>query len=129
MITYLDSQVGQVLARLQDLKLEENTIVFFTSDNGPHREGGADPEFFHSSGPLRGFKRALYEGGIRVPMIVRYPGHIAPGSVNDQVWGFVDALPTLAELAGAKPPEKIDGISMVPALLGDSAAGRAQEQH
>jgi arylsulfatase A-like enzyme len=129
MITYLDAQIGQVLARLAELKLEENTIVFFTSDNGPHREGGADPEFFHSSGPLRGFKRALYEGGIRVPMIVRYPGKIAPGTVSSQVWAFWDLLPTLAELAGAAAPVGLDGISMVPATLGEKVAGRKQQDH
>ena len=114
MITYLDAQVGQLLARLDKLAIADNTIVLFTSDNGPHREGGADPTFFHSSGPLRGIKRALYEGGIRVPMIVRYPGHIAAGTVNRTPWAFWDVLPTLAELAGAKPPAGIDGISMLP---------------
>ncbi len=129
MITYLDAQVGKVLAKLAELKLADDTIVFFTSDNGPHREGGADPEFFHSSGPLRGFKRALYEGGIRVPMIVRWPGKITPRSVSSQVWAFWDALPTLAELAGAAPPAGLDGISMVPALLGERSAGRAQQDH
>ncbi len=129
MITYLDAQVGQVLARLAELKLEDNTIVFFTSDNGPHREGGADPTFFHSSGPLRGFKRDLHEGGIRVPMIVRYPHKIAAGTVNHQAWAFWDLLPTLAELAGAQAPAGLDGISMVPALLGAAAAGRAQQDH
>ena len=126
MITYLDTQVGQLLDRLDKLGLAENTIVLFTSDNGPHREGGADPEFFDSSGPLRGIKRALYEGGIRVPMIVRYPGRIAPGSTNDTPWAFWDVLPTLAELAGATAPADIDGISMVPTLLGEKAAGRPQ---
>ena len=129
MITYLDTQVGQVMDKLRELRLADRTIVFFTSDNGPHREGGADPKFFHSSGPLRGFKRALYEGGIRVPMIVRYPGHIAPGTTNSQAWAFWDALPTLAELAGAESPEGIDGISMVPTLLGEAAAGRPQQDH
>lgn len=129
MITYLDTQVGAVLAKLAELKLDKNTIVFFTSDNGPHREGGADPQFFHSAGALRGFKRALYEGGIRVPMIVRYPDKIAPGSVNGQVWAFWDVLPTLAELAGAAVPAGLDGISMVPALLGEKAAGRAPADH
>jgi arylsulfatase A-like enzyme len=129
MITYLDAQVGKVLARLSELKLDDDTIVFFTSDNGPHREGGADPAFFHSTGPLRGFKRALYEGGIRVPMIARYPGHIAPASVSSQVWAFWDVLPTLAELAGAPAGQGLDGISMVPALLGESAAGRPQQNH
>jgi arylsulfatase A-like enzyme len=129
MITYLDAQVGQIMAKLDELGLADNTILFFTSDNGPHREGGADPEFFKSSGPLRGFKRALYEGGIRVPMIVRWPGRIAPGTANSHPWAFWDALPTLAELAGAKPPERIDGISIVPTLLGEQVAGRPQRAH
>lgn len=129
MITYLDAQVGQVMDKLRELGLDRNTIVFFTSDNGPHREGGADPKFFRSSGPLRGFKRALYEGGIRVPMIVRWPGKIAPGTTNSQVWAFWDALPTLAELAGGQAPDGLDGISMVPTLLGQQAAGRAQRNH
>jgi arylsulfatase A-like enzyme len=129
MITYLDTQVGRILARLAELNLEQNTIVFFTSDNGPHREGGADPEFFKSSGPLSGFKRSLHEGGIRVPMIVRYPGHIAAGAVSSQIWALWDVLPTLAELAAARRPEGLDGISMVPALLGEKAAGRPQANH
>jgi arylsulfatase A-like enzyme len=129
MITYLDAQVGQLLDRLDKLGLTDKTIVLFTSDNGPHREGGADPEFFNSSGPLRGFKRALYEGGIRVPMIVRYPGRITPGATNDTPWAFWDVLPTLAELAGAAAPRGIDGISMVPTLLGEQAAGRPQPPH
>jgi arylsulfatase A-like enzyme len=129
MITYLDSQVGQLLDRLDKLGLAEKTIVMFTSDNGPHREGGADPEFFDSSGPLRGFKRALYEGGIRVPMIVRYLGHIAPNSTNDTPWAFWDVLPTLAELAGAPAPKGLDGISMIPTLLGEKAVGRPQPPH
>jgi arylsulfatase A-like enzyme len=129
MITYLDAQVGRVLDRLAELKLDQNTIVFFTSDNGPHREGGADPEFFKSSGPLRGFKRSLHDGGIRVPMIVRYPGRIAAGTASSQVWALWDALPTLAELVGAKFPKGLDGISMLPALLGEKAAGRAQTNH
>jgi arylsulfatase A-like enzyme len=129
MITYLDAQVGKVLARLTELGLDNNTIVFFTSDNGPHREGGADPEFFHSAGPLRGFKRALYEGGIRVPMIVRWPGKISPDTTSSQVWAFWDVLPTLAELAGAASSRGLDGISMVPELLGEKAAGRPQPEH
>ncbi len=129
MITYLDAQVGAVLAKLTELELDERTIVFFTSDNGPHREGGADPQFFHSAGPLSGFKRSLHEGGIRVPMIVRYPGHIAPASVSHQVWAFWDMLPTLAELAGAQAPAGLDGISMLPALVGEREAGRAQQDH
>ena len=118
MITRLDADVGKILGRLKELKLDQNTIIFFSSDNGPHQEGGVDPKFFGSSGPLRGIKRDLYEGGIRVPMIVRWPGRIKTGSTNAQVWAFWDFLPTAAEIAGVKPPKDIDGISMLPTLLG-----------
>ena len=118
MITRLDDGVGRVLDRLKALGLEEDTVVFFTSDNGPHKEGGADPAFFRSAGPLRGFKRALYDGGIRVPMIVRWPGRVEDGSVSDAVWAFWDVLPTLAEIAGQTAPSGIDGVSMLPAILG-----------
>ncbi len=117
MITRLDADVGRIMQRLKDLKLDDNTIVFFSSDNGPHKEGGADPKFFHSAGPLRGFKRSMTDGGIRVPMIVRWPGRIEPGE-SDHVWAFWDFLPTAGDLAGAKSPEGIDGISVVPTLLG-----------
>ena len=118
MVTRLDAEVGALLAELKTLGLEDNTLVMFSSDNGPHHEGGNDPNFFHSSGALRGVKRDLYEGGIRVPMMVRWPGRIKAGSTNDQVWAFWDFLPTAAEFAGVKPPKGIDGISMVPTLLG-----------
>ena len=129
MITDLDRTVGAVVEKLDERGLSDETILFFTSDNGPHREGGADPEFFDSRGPLRGIKRALYDGGIRVPMLVRWPGHVADGSTSDHAWAFWDALPTMAELAGADAPTDIDGISIVPALLGAEAAGREQPQH
>lgn len=118
MITRLDRDIGLLLQQLKRLNLESNTVIFFTSDNGPHKEGGVKPEFFKSSGPLRGIKRDLYEGGIRVPMIVRWPGKIPAGKVSDQVWAFWDFLPTAAEIAGEKPPENIDGISMLPTLFG-----------
>ena len=118
MISRLDRDVGRLLDRLKELKLDENTVVFFTSDNGPHKEGGVDPKFFESSGPLRGIKRDLYEGGIRVPMIVRWPGRVPAGAVSDQVFTFWDFLPTAAEIAGTTPPGKLDGISVLPALLG-----------
>jgi len=107
------------MALLKELGLDETTIVFFTSDNGPHREGGGDPEFFNSSGPLRGIKRDLYEGGIRVPMIVRWPKMIKAGTVSNQVWAFWDFLPTAAAISGATAP-KTDGVSVLPALLGKS---------
>jgi arylsulfatase A-like enzyme len=124
MIERLDRDVGRILTKLAELGIDENTLVFFTSDNGPHREGGHDPEFFQSRGPLRGIKRDLYEGGIRVPMLARWPEKIRGGQVSGQPWAFWDLLPTLAELAGAAAPRGIDGISMAPALL-----GRVQKSH
>jgi arylsulfatase A-like enzyme len=124
MITRLDRDVGRLLERLRELGLDENTVIFFSSDNGPHREGGADPNFFQSSGPLRGIKRSLHEGGVRVPFLARWTGKIRPG-VTDQVGAFWDVLPTVAELTGAKAPAGIDGISLVPTLLGRGQ----QKQH
>jgi arylsulfatase A-like enzyme len=124
MITRLDTYVGQLLDKLKGLKIDDSTVIFFTSDNGPHKEGGVDPEFFHSGGLLRGIKRDLYEGGIRVPLIVRWPGEIKPGTANDQPWAFWDFLPTAAEIAGVKVPEKIDGISLLPTLLGRPQTNR-----
>jgi len=118
MITRMDADVGKIMAALRETGQEENTIVIFTSDNGPHREGGHDPDFFDSNGPLRGIKRDLYEGGIRVPMIVRWPARIKPGQVSDQVWAFWDLLPTLAEAADLPVPPGLDGISMLPSWLG-----------
>ena len=129
MITRLDATVGQLMARLDEFGLASNTLVFFTSDNGPHREGGADPAFFQSAGPLHGYKRSMYDGGIRVPMIVRWPGHIEPGRVDAFPWAFWDFLPTAAELAGASAPAGLDGISIVPELLGAARAGRPQQPH
>ncbi len=126
MISRLDGDVGRVLAKLRDLGLDDDTIVFFTSDNGPHKEGGADPAFFDSNGPLRGFKRDLYEGGIRVPAIVRWPGRVPAGSVSDQIWAFWDVPPTLAELAGVEDrvPDGIDGLPMLAALIDTGEAPR-----
>jgi arylsulfatase A-like enzyme len=118
MVTRMDRGIGKLFERLQALGLDQNTIVFFTSDNGPHKEGGADPEFFNSHGPLRGIKRDLTEGGIRVPMIARWPGKIAAGAASEFIWAHWDFLPTAAELAGMKSPEGIDGMSVVPTLLG-----------
>jgi len=125
MVTLLDKQVGEVLDKLKELGLDKNTIVIFSSDNGPHQEGGADPDYFDSNGPLKGYKRDLYEGGIREPMIVRWPGKIHAGSKTDLISAFWDVMPTLAELAGIKTPEKIDGISFLPTLLGKEG----QKQH
>jgi arylsulfatase A-like enzyme len=117
MITRLDGYVGRVLKRLKELEIDEQTVVFFTSDNGPHKEGGGDPAFFHSSGPLSGYKRSMHDGGIRVPMIARWPGKIQPGTTSGLPWAFWDFQPTAAELAGVKAPAGIDGISVVPTLL------------
>jgi arylsulfatase A-like enzyme len=118
MITRMDSDIGRILDQLAKFKLETNTVVFFASDNGPHAEGGVDPKFHRSSGPLRGIKRDLYEGGIRVPMIVRWPAQIKPGQVSDFPWALWDFLPTAADIAMTQPPKAIDGISVYPLLTG-----------
>ena len=119
MVSLLDKYVGEVLAELKTLGIDDNTIVIFTSDNGPHMEGGADPEFFNSNGPLRGFKRDLYEGGVRVPMIVRYPNHIKASSISEHISAFWDIMPTLADLTQTTLPANAntDGISLLPTLL------------
>jgi arylsulfatase A-like enzyme len=126
MVTRLDKQVGDLLAKLKQLGLERNTIVVFTSDNGPHREGGFDPAFFNSAGPLRGIKRDLYEGGIREPMIVRWPGHTPAGSVSDHAAYFGDCMATFAEIAGARAPDQLDSVSFLPAMLGKP---KEQKEH
>ncbi len=124
MITRMDRDIGRLFALLKKLGLDDDTIVFFTSDNGPHREGGNNPNFFDSNGPLRGIKRDLYEGGIRVPMLVRWPGKTKPGRVCDEPWAFWDFLPTACELAGVAPPKGIDGISIVPSIIGEAQRQR-----
>lgn len=124
MMEVLDHQVGEIIATLEELNLTENTLIIFTSDNGPHREGGADPDFFDSNGPLRGYKRDLYEGGIRVPMIARWPGKVQAGATAGHVSAFWDLMPTVAELAGTKAPEGIDGVSFLPTLLGQEVQPR-----
>ncbi len=118
MMTKLDDGIGELLDLLDELGIDENTLILFSSDNGPHKEGGHDPVFFDSNGPFKGFKRDLYEGGIRVPMLARWPGTIEPGSTSDLISAHWDILPTLCEIAGAKIPQGIDGISMAPTLLG-----------
>ena len=117
MVSRLDRYVGEITGVLEELGLSENTIVMFTSDNGPHLEGGADPRFFNSNGGLKGFKRDLYEGGIRVPFIVSWPGTIEPARESDHLSAFWDVLPTFAELTGFKCGPT-DGISFLPELLG-----------
>jgi arylsulfatase A len=120
MITHMDTAVGTVIDELKKLGLADNTLVIFTSDNGPpwERLGGTDSDFFQSAGPLRGRKGTAYEGGIREPFIAYWPGKIVDGQVSNFVGGFQDVLPTLCELAGAEVPKNIDGISIVPTLLG-----------
>ena len=120
MVTRLDAYVGEIMAELKESGLDKNTIVMFSSDNGPHREGGADPDFFRSYGPLRGVKRDLYEGGIRVPMIAWYPAKIKAGATAEHISAFWDVMPTLAELTGTKAAENTDGISFLPTLTGKS---------
>jgi arylsulfatase A-like enzyme len=126
MISRLDHHVGLVLALLDELDLAKDTIVVFTSDNGATHSpvGGTDVDFFDSCGGLRGRKGSLYEGGIRVPAIVRWPGHVAPGSTSDRITGFEDWLPTLAELCDQKQPQGIDGISFAPTLRGNEQPAR-----
>ena len=118
MVSRLDLYVGQILDKLKEKGLDKNTLVIFTSDNGPHVEGGADPVFFHSSAGFKGVKRDLYEGGIREPFAARWPGVINPGTKNDHIGAFWDILPTFAELAGTKLISQTDGISFVPSIRG-----------
>ena len=114
MITRMDDHIGKIMALLKELEIDKKTIVFFCSDNGAaDRYDG----LFDSSGPLRGAKRAMYEGGLRTPMIARWPGRIPVNTVSDTIWSFADFLPTSAALAGVKPPKGLDGISVLPALL------------
>lgn len=124
MVSLLDKQVGEVLAKLKELGIDDNTIVMFSSDNGPHMEGGADPDFFNSNGGLRGYKRDLYEGGVRAPMIVRWTGNIRGNAKTDHISAFWDVMPTLADVAGVQTPKNIDGISFLPELL-----GKEQKKH
>jgi arylsulfatase A-like enzyme len=128
MITRMDADIGRMFDKLKALGLDNNTLVIFTSDNGPHAEGGNNPQFNQSSGPLRGIKRSLTEGGIRVPTIARWPGMVKAASTTNFVGGFQDVMPTFAQLAGASPavPKSIDGLSFVPTLLGHPGE---QQQH
>ncbi|AWW32075.1 N-acetylgalactosamine-6-sulfatase [Echinicola strongylocentroti] len=119
MVKVLDDQVGEIMRTVDSLGIANNTLIIFTSDNGPHIEGGGDPEFFDSNGPLKGIKRDLYEGGIRVPLIMRWSGRIQANSTNDHPSAFWDFTATFADLAGTKAPEHGDGISMLPTILGN----------
>ncbi len=125
MINLLDDQVGEIVAKLKELGIDDNTIIMFSSDNGPHLEGGADPDYFDSNGIYKGYKRDLYEGGIHAPMIVWWPGKVKAASTTNHISAFWDLMPTITELIGASTPENIDGISFLPSLLGE----KNQEKH
>lgn len=125
MITRMDRQIGGIMRLLVDLGLDENTLVIFSSDNGTTFLEQVDSHFFNSLGRLRGFKQDVYEGGIRIPLIARWPGKIAPGTTTDHISAFWDILPTLAELTGAEVPEDTDGLSLLPTLIGRGK----QKQH
>ena len=131
MISHMDRGVGQLMALLDEKGIREKTLVVFSSDNGADSYSIPSPEFFKANGPLRGYKGDLYEGGIRIPTIANWPGHIPQGATSDHVWYFADLMPTFAELAGDEGtmPSDVDGISILPALIGEDTAGRAQEQH
>jgi len=118
MITHLDHDIGMIMERIKKLGLDDNTLIVFTSDNGPtyQRLGGSDSKFFKSAGPYRGMKGSLYEGGIRVPFVARWPKHIKPGTESDLPSVMYDVFPTLAEMAGASTPKDVDGISILPTL-------------
>ena len=119
MVNILDDQVGEIMDKVHELGIAENTLIIFTSDNGPHKEGGADPDYFDSNGPLKGYKRDLYEGGIRVPMMAYWPSKIQPGSTSNHPSAFWDFFPTAIEIAGVKKEfAGIDGISFLPTLVG-----------
>ena len=124
MVTRMDRDIGRIMTLLKELNIDDNTIVFFTSDNGGQGRGGPDLEFFNGNGELRGAKSDLYEGGIRVPMLVRWNGKVPAGKVNDHICAFWDMMPTLAEIGSAETPGSIDGISALPAILGGK-----QEKH
>jgi uncharacterized sulfatase len=118
MITLMDADVGRLIDMLKELGIDDNTLVLFTSDNGPHHEGGQDVKRFDPNGPLRGMKRDLYEGGIRVPLVARWPNHISVGRTTDHISYFGDVLATLADATGQPIPENLDSISMLRTLLG-----------
>lgn len=127
MIARLDRDVGRVLAKLKELGVERDTLVIFSSDNGPHREGGNNPDFFKASGPFRGIKRALYDGGIRVPFIARWPGKIKAKTVSNHVGYFGDLFALACELTGQPLPRGLDSISFMPTLLGQNDKQRLHD--
>jgi len=120
MISRMDASIGKLMALLKELHLDDNTLVIFSSDNGPpQNEGGRQPEFNDSNGPLRGYKGQMYEGGIRVPFIARWPGRIKPSVTNNSIITFADVMPTLAKIAGGRSPADIDGLDFSPTLFGN----------
>jgi arylsulfatase A-like enzyme len=127
MMEHLDNEIGALLKLLDELGVDNNTLVMFSSDNGAHKEGGHDPSFWNSSGNLRGHKRDMHEGGIRAPMLARWPGVIAPGSTTAHLSGFQDLLPTVCELTGQPVPPQNTGISFAPTLRGEAGKQRAHE--
>jgi arylsulfatase len=127
MVTRLDREVGRIAQQVRDLGLDRDTLIVFTSDNGPTFNGGTDSAFFESAGPFRGLKAMVYEGGIRVPMVARWPGRIPAGTVSPHVSAFEDYMPTFAEMAGVKRPAGIDGVSMLAALQGRSSDQKPRE--
>ena len=126
MVTRMDRDIGRIMDLVKELGLDDNTLIVFTSDNGPTFNGGTDSAFFNSAGPLKGLKCSLNEGGIRVPMVVRWPGKIKPGTVTNHVSAFQDIMPTLTDIIGQATPQGIDGISILPTLLGK---GDDQKNH
>ncbi len=129
MVTRMDGDIGRLFDLLRELKIDDNTLVIFTSDNGPHHEGGFDPDFFDSNGPLRGYKGGVTEGGIREPMIARWPGHVPASKTTDSPVYFADIMPTFAALGGGHAPAKIDGVDFSPTLLGSRTAGARRPIH
>jgi arylsulfatase A len=119
MVTRLDEQVGEIVSKLEELGIADNTMIIFTSDNGPHKEGGADPDYFDSNGIYKGYKRDLYEGGIHVPMIAKWPVRIEAGTSNDHISAFWDIMPTVADIIDSEVSDTLDGISFLPTLLGE----------
>ncbi|PHN94047.1 arylsulfatase [Maribacter sp. 6B07] len=119
MVTRIDNYVGEIMNLIDELSLAENTIIMFSSDNGPSPEGGTNPDFFDSNSKFRGYKRDLYEGGVRAPFLVVWPNKIKKGSITDHVSTFYDVLPTLTEITGSQTPNNIDGISFLPTLIGN----------
>lgn len=127
MVTRMDTHIGRVMSLLKELELDDDTIVMFASDNGPTFNGGTDSAFFESAAGLRGLKQDVYEGGIRVPFVARWPGHVPKGQTSAHPSAFWDLMPTFAELAGAKAPVNTDGVSLVPSLLGKPAQQKSRD--